>query len=288
MRLRPALALLLCALALVALWRLGAFSALAAEAAALQRAMQNALAGSVRALRAGEPWALASLLGAAAFYGVAHAAGPGHGKALLGAAAAGTRASAARLAGVALAASLAQGAVAVAVVYGALALAGGISGAWIARSDLALAPLGHAMLAGVGCWLVWRGFRALRPAAAPHACGHGCAHGAVAAQAADVDLRAALALIAAVAVRPCGGAMLTLAVAWGAGAPVAGALAVLAMALGTAAVTIAAALLAVGLRETALSASGAALARASGALQLGVGALAMAVGAAGLAGGLRL
>lgn len=178
-----------------------------------------------------------------------------------------------------------------AVVYGALALAGGLSGAWIARSDLTLAPLGHGMLAAVGGWLLWRGARALRPRAAvacERGCGHGCAHDPAWLRAAQVDLRAALALIAAMAARPCGGAMLTLAVAWGAGVPVAGVLAVLAMALGTAAVTIAAALIAVGARETALLASGDRLERAAAALQLAVGALALAVGLSGLAGAVRL
>lgn len=140
-------------------WRSGFFLALGAEAAALQRAMQDRLAGAVFAIRAGEPWALASLMGAAWLYGVGHAAGPGHGKALLAAAAVGSRASARRMAGVALAASLAQGAVAVAVIYGALAALSVSAGAAMAAGDRAAAPFGFAAAGAVGVWLALRGFR---------------------------------------------------------------------------------------------------------------------------------
>ena len=75
-----------------------------------QRAFQNEIAGSIRALRAGTPGALTALLGAAAAYGFVHAAGPGHGKYLIGGVGLGSGVSATRLVGLASAASLAQSA----------------------------------------------------------------------------------------------------------------------------------------------------------------------------------
>lgn len=279
------------ALTAVALWVTGALDALAVQATAIQREMQNALARAVMALRAGEPGALLWLMAAAGTYGVAHAAGPGHGKALIAAAAAGTRATAARLSAIALAGSLAQGATAVIAIYGAMWFAGGVASSTIARTDGVLEPVGHAMLALVGLWLGWRGVRALAPAPThDHSGCGGCAHGPDPRAAMAADWRAALGLIAGVAIRPCGGAMLTLALAWGAGAPWAGVAAVLAMSLGVAAVTVATAILAVGARNSALTVStsggGASVSRAAAALQAGVGALALLVGAAGLWGSL--
>ncbi|TVQ53726.1 MAG: hypothetical protein EA355_12830 [Rhodobacteraceae bacterium] len=290
MRLTAIVAVALAAALVWVGWAQGWFGALGVEAVALQRAMQDRLAAAVFAIRAGEPWALASLMGAAWLYGVGHAAGPGHGKALLAAAAVGSRASAGRMAGVALLAALAQGAVAVAVIYGALAALSVSAGAAMAAGERAAAPLGFAAAGGVGVWLSVRGVRGLRRGAAlAHAptcgCAHGCGPEAAVAAAADFrGWRETLALIAGVAARPCAGAMLVLAVAWGARIPVAGVLAVAAMALGVAAVTAAAAVIGVGARETALTAVGdRRVALAASGLQAGAGALLAAVGAAGLA-----
>ncbi len=283
MRLRAALALVVAVALALLLWRTGAFAALGAEAAAWQRAMQNALQRAVMALRAGEPGALAWLMGSAAAYGVAHAAGPGHGKALIAAAAAGTRASARRLAGLAAAGSLAQGAVAVAVVYGALGLAWSLGLRDLARSDATLAPIGHATLVALGLWLGWRGLRGLWTAEPACGCGHHDHHHRHTPPDARLDARFGAALVAAIAARPCGGAMITLAVAWAAGVPVAGALAVLAMSAGVAVVTVASALAAAAAREAALTASGPAFGRVAAGLQACVGAVALLVGAAGLA-----
>lgn len=80
MRLSFVLALLGGLLLLVA-WRMGALALLGWWVVGLQRDLQGLLAGRIAALRAGEPHALAALLGGCAGYGFLHAVGPGHGQA---------------------------------------------------------------------------------------------------------------------------------------------------------------------------------------------------------------
>lgn len=278
MRLTAALSLAMAATALVALWLGGGLDGLAREALAAQRALSAHLAGGIAAIRAGEPGALAALMLAAGAYGLAHAAGPGHGKALLGAAAAGSRAAPSQLVGLALAGSLAQGVSAVVVVVVGVGLFDLGMTSLVTASDAAMARAGLWMLGAVGLWLVWRGLRAARR----RACCHG--HGAPATTDA-LGWRASAALVLGVALRPCGGAMLVLAVAWSAAVPWAGVLAVLAMALGTAVVTSATALAACGAREAALVAGGVQrLAPVAAGLQLAAGLGALGVAIAGLAG----
>jgi ABC-type nickel/cobalt efflux system permease component RcnA len=302
-------------LAAAALWGAGAVEALTAEALALQRAMQDGLARGVLAIRRGEPGAFGALTGAAFLYGVAHAAGPGHGKALLGAAAVGSRATATRLAGLALAAAAGQGLTAVVLVYGALGLLAAPAADAIGLGERGLAPLAWGVAGLIGLGLVLRGLGALlRPDPAPGgaaqagsrahdhdhdhdhdrddrhdaACGCGHDHGPTVAQVEALrGWRDAAALVGAIALRPCMGAMMTLAVAWGVGLPGAGLAAVAAMALGVALVTGAVALGAMGARETALAASGAArLATVAAALPIAAGAALGLTAAAGLAAAL--
>lgn len=254
------------------LWA-GGPAIVAAEAAEAQRAAQNAMARALRALRAGEPGALAALLALAFGYGVAHAAGPGHGKLVVGAYGLSARAGAARLAGVAVVASLAQATVAVALVLAGVALFDLTREEMGALADRRLMQASAVAIGLLGLWLALRGAwrLALRPAgataghrdhhhhthhdhgAACATCGH--AHGpdpAAVAQAAG--WRELAALVAAVAIRPCTGALFLLVLTWRMGILPAGIAGTYAMGLGTAVVTVAAALAAVTLREGALSA----------------------------------
>lgn len=258
------------------LWGLGGASDIAARAAQGQHEVQDAMARALRALRAGEPGALAALWGLCFGYGVLHAAGPGHGKLVVGSYGLGRRVQATKLAGLALASSLAQAATAVLLALAGLLALGLTREGMQGLADRHLAILSALMIAALGVWLVWRGARSLRRLAAPAAphvhaydpndlgglaadapdgacvaCGH--AHGPTAAEAERVATPGeALALVAAVAARPCTGALFLLILTWRMGLFGAGVAGAFAMALGTASVTVAAALASVALREGAL------------------------------------
>jgi nickel/cobalt exporter len=144
-------------------------------------------------------------------------------------------------------------------------------------SDATLfAPLGYAAAGAFGLLFAWRGACALRQGRQA-CCGH--SHDAPGGTG---RWRDRAALVAAIAVRPCGGAMIVLAVAFMAGAPWAGIAAALAMAAGVAAVTAAVALGGLAFRGAALSAGGGvAAARIAGILQILAGGALCAFAAAG-------
>jgi len=273
-----------------------------------QRAAQTAMARGLRALRAGEPAALAGFLAVCFAYGFFHAVGPGHGKLLIGGYGAARAVGAAKLSAVALASSLAQGATAVALVGAGLWLWHLGRAEMTVLADRLLAPLSFGAIALVGLWLALRGVRALiragQAAPAParvqpqdHAhtrahdhpmgaacatCGHAHAPDAEAlAQA--TGWRDIAVLVGAVAIRPCTGALFVLILTAQMGIFVLGIAGTLAMALGTASVTVAVALAAVTLRKGALAglAGSPALARVQPLLEIGIGTL-VAVLAIGL------
>ena len=149
------------------LWLVGALDGLTRGLALVQREAQNQLAAAIRALRRGDPGAVMAFWALCFGYGVLHAAGPGHGKLVIGGYGLARRVPVGRLAGLALASSLAQAAVAVALVYAVLAVLGLGRGAVEGAAEQWVTPFGHAMIAGLGLWLVWRGLRGLRAWQAP-------------------------------------------------------------------------------------------------------------------------
>ena len=246
---------------------------------AMQAQFQQDLAQSLRGAARGQSAAVWGLLVLCLFYGFVHAAGPGHGKALIGGYGVARNVGVLRLAGIGLAAAMAQATVAVALVLGLAALTGagrstleGIDRQW-------LNPLGLVALGALGGWLLWRAMvrmaQAWRLSAAPQTAPPEAAGTASAIRAAaqsgaiarhpiiygatcppdcpdcgqrhlppaQAMLQAASArevagLIAAVAVRPCSGALLLLLLTWQMGMIWLGILGTYAMALGTAGMSI--------------------------------------------------
>lgn len=263
------LACLAVAVAGVVLWATGSFDHLSAWAAQQQRAFQNQMAMTLRALRAGQPGAVMALMGACFSYGVVHAVGPGHGKVLIGGYGLGRDVPKMRLAVISLLASLAQAGTAIVLVYVGVFFLGLGRTQLVGTAEDIFAPASYAAIAAVGAWLAWRGVRRLlrrTPAHAPHhghgsdhdhdhvgeghecaSCGH--AHGPSVEQIAQTrSVREAIVLIAGIAARPCTGALFVLILTWQMGIAMAGIFAALAMGLGTAVVTIAAGLGAGALR----------------------------------------
>ncbi|WP_411839344.1 nickel/cobalt transporter [Paracoccus sp. ME4] len=296
---RRALALtgLIVAAALLALWWGGGLAGIERWAADQQRATQNAMAGALRALRAGQPGAVASLMALCFAYGVAHAAGPGHGKIIIGSYGFGAQVPLARLAGLSIASSLAQAVTAVLLVWGGITVLDLGRETLTDLSETAMVQFSTALVAMVGLWLAWRGLTMLRAqAAAPghhhhhhhdHACGCGHAHGPTPEQLAQTrSLRDGLLVVAGVAMRPCTGALFLLILTWRMGIFPMGILGALAMGLGTAVVTVAVAGLAVWARRGsfALMPQSGPFARAGrwlpGSLQLGAGLLIAAISVA--------
>ena len=286
----PRALLSLAALAILAgavwLWAMGGTVDLAAWARAGQAETQQAMARLLRALRVGEPGALAGLMGLCFVYGFFHAAGPGHGKLLLGGYGMAARVGALRLSGLALASSLAQAASAVAMVYAGVWLFNLTRQRMTGLAEGLMAPASYAAIALVGGWLSLRGARRWwrRRQAHTHAhthdpdacatCGH--RHGPTPGEAARVtSWRDAGMLIGAVAIRPCTGALFLLILTWRMGIEAAGILGAFVMGLGAASVTVAVALASVTLREGALArlaaSEGQGLARALTVLEIGAG-----------------
>lgn len=229
----------------------GALQPLGRWLLAWQAEFQGGLARELRGVHGGQAAAFWALMGLCLTYGFVHAAGPGHGKALIGAYGVARRVPALKLAGIGLLAALAQGTAAVLIV---LVLAGiaGMGRTGIESVDRGLlAMLGLAAMGLVGLWLIWRALQRIAAAsrlpaqASPHHHAHGdeacaeCGHAHLppaSAMLAAANGREVAALVAAVAVRPCSGALILLLLTWQMGLLWVGILGAYAMALGTAGV----------------------------------------------------
>jgi ABC-type nickel/cobalt efflux system permease component RcnA len=255
-------------------WRMGVLASLRVELVEAQRAFQSVLAGGVRALKAGEPGAALTLIGLGFLYGVLHAAGPGHGKVVLGAWAFSARARLIKIASITLLASLAQSLVAIGLVLGGAWLFGLGRADLTALSDEVIPQIGDRVLVALGAWLIlraawgmWQIWRAKPAAHHSHAhdhgdhhgdhgsCGCGHAHAPSPEAAARASLPEAVLLIAGIALRPCTGAVFVMLLTVLIGAPAVGALSVLAMGMGTALITLAVAMISANLGSRALAPS---------------------------------
>jgi nickel/cobalt exporter len=243
----------------------------------MQRQYHRELVASVRAVKADASIAATWTLVLGSFvYGVFHAAGPGHGKAILLAYLLTHESRVARGLWIALASALVQGVTAIVLVEGARALIGWSSRDAYAASSI-LESVSYGLIAALGAMLAWRGILAFArsrrkgsavavdhhvhaPVPHDHAHDHGHVHdhdhsGHVHFPMPDEiprqGWRTITAMILSIGIRPCSGAVLVLIVAGVMGLRGAGMLSVLAMSLGTAVAVAALAFLAVGARNLA-------------------------------------
>lgn len=128
--------------------------------AAWQSAFYKDLTATLRAMRTDGTAGL-WLAGASFLYGVFHAAGPGHGKAVVSAYVLANRETARNGAILAMASAFAQAVTAVGVVSIAALLLGATSIAMTRAAEM-LELGSYVLIAGLGAWLVWR--KLLRPA----------------------------------------------------------------------------------------------------------------------------
>lgn len=253
---------------------------IAAWLLAKQSEFHQRFAAGVRAAK-DSPAALWALIALAFAYGVFHAAGPGHGKAVIGSYMLANERALKRGALIALGAAALQGAIAFAIVgVGAASL--GATSAQMTRWAALIEQASYAAILGLGLWLVWRKGRSFALAwkgeeqacarcAAPArglsytpsaradararavpgaslACGH---MPDAASFGREFSWRAAAAAMVAAGARPCSGAIVVLVFALAQGVFWTGGAAVAAMSLGTALTTAALAAFAVAFKGAA-------------------------------------
>lgn len=237
---------------------------------ATQRDLHRRLAAAIKRLKQGGGPAAGWLLAGLSFlYGVVHAAGPGHGKAVISSYILANERTARRGILLGFLSSLVQAFSAVALV-GILAVLLNAAGLQIKHAARALETASYALVAVIGAWLlfsqarrIWTGGTRTGTSRTgthePHdhaaCCGHAHLPDARQIERAG-DWRSAAAIVLAVGLRPCTGAILVLVFALANGLFLAGVGATFAMALGTAITVSALAVLAVGSRETAIRLAG--------------------------------
>jgi ABC-type nickel/cobalt efflux system permease component RcnA len=254
-----------------------------------QAAYHGDLANAVKGLRDGQGLTAGlALMVASLGYGVFHALGPGHGKAVIATYAATTEHHFRRAIWLSLAAGAVQATTAVVLVYGALFFVRGGARWATAASDRWLEPASYAAVGMLGLYILVQGIRGVLRSRKrdtdqghTHARGHdhdhdhdhshgeACCHGhgpSIAQVERAGDWKTAVGIAVAVGIRPCSGAILVLVVANGLGLWAAGILSAYVMALGTAATV---SLLAVGARASRVP-----LARLSARLPVSPGVLA--------------
>jgi nickel/cobalt exporter len=262
-----------------------------------QTDLHRQLAGALRGLREGDPTHAALVLGGLSlFYGVLHAAGPGHGKAIISSYLVADERSIRSGIVLSFAAALTQAASAVLIVLiGSFAL--GLAGFQLTRLAAHAETASFCLVAALGIGMAFTGAaklaRQLRPVAAhaghnhdehhehDDACGHD--HAPQLPPPGRHRLLRSAGVVLAVGMRPCTGALIVLVFALVNGLFLAGIAATLAMALGTAVTVSALAALSLQAKQMALrlfASSHHRLELVSGFLWLGGGLLVAGLGVA--------
>lgn len=202
--------------------------------------------------RVSEQGGVLTLIGFSFAYGVFHAAGPGHGKAIISAYIVATDQQYRRGLFLSTAAACVQALMAI-VIVGILALLLNRTAQVITQQALLIEKVSYAIMALVGLWVLWRRTQKWRDDRTPHTCDDGCAHGSLMINSVqDQSKTMMLAVIFAAGIRPCMGAIVVLVFALSQHIFWAGVLATFAMAVGTALTTGALASLAVFAKSFAL------------------------------------
>jgi ABC-type nickel/cobalt efflux system permease component RcnA len=272
----------------------GPFRSLMNWVTATQQSMQKELAASVKRLKSGNAMAAAlALAGLSFLYGVVHAVGPGHGKAIISSYVVANEERVKRGIAISFLAAAMQAVTAV-VLVSVLLIALNTTGLQLNAWANQLESASYALIALVGLYLLltqlvrlWRRYREKREDSGTyaargnpghhhdhdhdHAHGHHhhahhhaegetcdeCGHMVDARQlAGPFSWRKAMAVVFSVGIRPCTGAILVLVFALTQGLFWAGVAATFAMALGTAITVAVLASLALGSRELALKLGG--------------------------------
>ncbi len=256
-----------------------------------QQAINRELSAAVRRLKTEDPWTSALFLGLLSFtYGVLHAAGPGHGKAVISSYVLANERTVRRGIMLSFMAAFIQ-AISAIVIVGVMAIVLNQTSIQIKATEAWITTMSWALVAAIGAWLLYTQIRpllSLRRSQAVahdhhHAQDHGHAHhghdhphdhhhhhGADGACAScghahipdpsqlegKWSWTKAVAVAFSVGIRPCTGAILVLIFALTQGLIWAGVFATFAMALGTAITVSALAALAVGSRELATRLAG--------------------------------
>lgn len=219
----------------------GFFSGLLGQIARWQSELQRDMAGLVRATKQGDAlWPALTLVGFSFLYGIFHAVGPGHGKAVISAYLVGHDSRLKRGIALAFASSLVQGLSAVLLVL-VLAVLLGASRFAVGEQVRVLEIVSFGLVILLGLWLAVRAWKG-ESCDHDHGIGHthdhdhhhDHAHDHAVAVTARRGLRRFWAMAAIVGIRPCSGAVLVLLFTLANGLFMLGVAATFAMALGTA------------------------------------------------------
>jgi ABC-type nickel/cobalt efflux system permease component RcnA len=267
-----------------------------------QQAFYRSLTGALKAMRS-DPWQMWGLVSLSFLYGVFHAAGPGHGKAVISSYMIANEVALKRGVVLALLSSMLQAVTAITVVAAAYYVLRGVSVS-MTRATYFMEIASYALITAFGLWLLSRKLLALRAAQAVsshaahartaghqhghhhgHQHGHDHAHhhhhthaeGEVCATCGhahlpdpkmisgrDFSVREAWSAVVAVGLRPCSGALIVLTFSMLNGLWLAGIASAFAMALGTAITVSALATLAVMAKGAAIRLAGASMGGAVG------------------------
>lgn len=273
-----------------------------------QQRFYHTLTEAIKAMR-DDPWHLWSLIGLSFAYGVFHAAGPGHGKAVISSYMIANETELKRGVLLSFLSSMMQGGVAILLVGAAYLVLRG-SSISMTQATHFLEVVSYALIAAFGGWLLFRKLRGMRqrslaPAMA-HAshhdhghhthdhshnhdhgagevcdsCGHAHAPDPSMLKGDRFALREAWSAIIAVGLRPCSGALIVLSFALLNGLYLGGVLSVFAMSIGTAITVSALATLAVTAKDLALryASSGSSAMRISNGIEISGALLVLVLG----------